>query len=339
MAKQNPKKPSKPFWDTFGKGKPAPAPKKHTERAKRNKKYRADREEEGDERPARKGKYTARIDERGSSRDNRKRAAKGTPKFAQKKVEDKRPYEELTPAERAAKFLVRLNRFIAQSGVCARREADKLILAGKITVNGKVVTELGTKVNPKFDTVLYEGKALKKQKLVYYLYNKPRNVLTTTKDDRGRSTVIDKIEEATKERVFPVGRLDRNTTGLIILTNDGNLAKRLTHPSHTVRKLYHARLDKGFDPKHLKTLKKGVELEDGLAKANKIGFVAGGEDNQIGIEVHLGKNRIVRRMFESLGYKVEALDRVMIAHLTKKRLPRSQWRELTSKEVDFLKMI
>ncbi len=234
---------------------------------------------------------------------------------------------------------VRLNRFIAQSGVCSRREADALIAAGKIKVNGKVVTELGMKVLPIRDTVIYNGKSLRAENFVYILYNKPKNVISTTSDPEGRKTVIDSIELATRARVFPVGRLDRNTTGLLLLTNDGKLAKKLTHPSHNIRKLYHVRLHKDVTEEDLGKLRQGIELEDGLAKADKVDFVRDGNPNEVGIEIHIGRNRIVRRMFEALGYSVETLDRVMIAHLTKRKLSRGRWRELTDKEVSFLKMM
>jgi 23S rRNA pseudouridine2605 synthase len=299
---KQPKKPGKPFWEPFGKETPSKnkPQKKHVERARKRKKVRSQREQ--------------------AEAQQRERAEHG-------------------PEAWEEQYLVRLNRFMGQAGVCARREADKLIAAGKVKVNGKVVTELGTKINPRKDVVEYGGKKLRPQKLVYYLYNKPKNTLTTTKDDRGRTTVLDQIESKTSERVYPVGRLDRNTTGLLILTNDGKLAKKLTHPGHKVRKLYHARLDKPFDPEHFKALLNGVELEDGVATADKISYVKGEAENHIGIEIHMGRNRVVRRMFAALGYHVVGLDRVMIAHLTKKRLPRGQWRELTEQEVSFLKMV
>ena len=302
MAKKKPNKPDKPFWEPFGKEKPKSnkPQKKHVERARRRKKFRSQRDED--------------------EAQQRERA-------------------ELGPQAWEEQYLVRLNRFMAQAGVSARREADKLIAAGKVKVNGKVVKELGTKINPRKDVVEYGGKKLKPQRLVYYLYNKPKNTLTTTKDDRGRATVLDQIEEATKERVYPVGRLDRNTTGLLILTNDGKLAKKLTHPGHKVRKLYHARLDKPFQEEHFQNLLQGVELEDGQATADKVSYVAGEDQHHVGIEIHMGRNRVVRRMFAALGYKVVGLDRVMIAHLTKKRLPRGKWRELTEQEVSFLKMV
>lgn len=234
---------------------------------------------------------------------------------------------------------VRINRFIAQSGACSRREADKFVLAGRIKVNGKVISELGTKVIPAKDIVTLDGKKVQSEKFVYILLNKPKNTISTTKDPEGRRTVIDAIQHATQERIFPVGRLDRNTTGLLLLTNDGELTKRLTHPSHNISKLYNVRLDKDVPEEHLELLLAGIELEDGKARADKIAYVEGKHQNNVGIQVHIGKNRIVRRMFEHLGYKVEALDRVMIAHLTKKNLPRGKWRKLTAKEVNFLKMV
>lgn len=234
---------------------------------------------------------------------------------------------------------VRLNRYIAQAGICSRREADKLIAAGEIKVNGKVVTELGTKVTPRVDDVQYRGKQLRAEKLVYFLLNKPKNTITTTDDPQGRRTVLDLLTNTTEERIFPVGRLDRNTTGLLLLTNDGDLAKKMTHPSHKVKKIYHVRLHKEVPEEDLHRLLDGVELEDGIAQVDKIDYVLNGGKNEVGVEIHIGRNRIVRRMFEHMGYKVENLDRVSISHLTKKNLPRGKWRALTDKEIAFLKMI
>ena len=349
MAKKNPNKPGKPFWDTFGKEPTPPRQKKRMERSLKSKKYRTEKGDEEED----KGK--GRGDRRGPQDNKGGRGRRGEARGPVKDTTDRNkdysnPWDDTSPknkqggpegkeGEKVNKFLVRLNRYISQSGVCARREADELIAAGKIKVNGKVVTKLGTKVNPKHDVVEYLGQTLIAQKLVYFLYNKPKNTITTTKDDRGRRTVIDLIEDKCKERVYPVGRLDRNTTGLLLLTNDGKLAKKLTHPGHKIKKLYHVRLNKAISEDHLQSLLQGVKLEDGIAKADKIDFVEGGDNSQVGLEIHMGKNRIVRRMFAALGYTVENLDRVMIAHLTKKRLPRGQWRELTSKEVDYLKMI
>lgn len=234
---------------------------------------------------------------------------------------------------------MRLNRFIALSGVCARREADKLIAAGKIKINGNVVTELGTKVIPVDDKVTYKGEALRIRKFVYLLLNKPKNTITTTSDPSGRKTVMDLIKNATDQRVYPVGRLDRNTTGLLLFTNDGELAERLTHPSHQVRKIYHVQLERPMEEEDMQKLLEGITLEDGPVKVNKIDYVAGKGPEEVGVEIHVGKNRIVRRMFEHLGYKVERLDRVSIGSLTKKNLPRGDWRELNEKEIGFLKML
>lgn len=234
---------------------------------------------------------------------------------------------------------IRLNRFIAQAGICSRREADTLISEGRIKVNGQVTTVLGTKILPRKDVVQFDGKTLQATQYVYFLLNKPKNMITTTHDPEGRRTVLDAIAGATTERVYPVGRLDRNTTGLLILTNDGELAKKLTHPSFQVRKLYHVRLDKPVHDDHIDQLKAGITLEDGPAKVDGIAYVEDKGPRDIGVEIHIGRNRIVRRMFEHFGYQVDALDRVMLAHLTKKNLPRGKWRALTPKEVAFLKMM
>ena len=232
-----------------------------------------------------------------------------------------------------------MNRFIALAGICSRREADALIEAGRVKVNGSVTTELGTKVVIGKDEVVYNGKVLNPQNFVYLLLNKPKNMITTTRDPDGRRTVMDLVAKSTPERIFPVGRLDRNTTGLLLLTNDGELAKKLTHPSHKVRKLYKVRLNRPVAEEDLQRLRKGIDLEDGPAKVDKIDYVVGGRNDEVGVEIHIGRNRIVRRMFEAMGYQVVALDRVGLAHLTKKRLPRGKWRSLTDKEIGFLKMI
>lgn len=234
--------------------------------------------------------------------------------------------------------LVRLNKFIANSGICSRREADKLIEAGAVTVNGVVVRELGTKISPA-DKVCYGDQTLKQEKLRYILLNKPRGYITTTDDPFDRKTIMQLIRKACTERVYPVGRLDRNTTGLLLLTNDGKMAKRLTHPKHEIKKLYHVFLDKALTKKDMMRIAEGMELEDGLLRVDKIAYVEGAENRrEIGLELHSGRNRIVRRLFEHLGYDVVRLDRVMFAGLTKKDLPRGKWRFLTEKEVGFLKM-
>ncbi|MEZ4777245.1 MAG: pseudouridine synthase [Bacteroidia bacterium] len=234
---------------------------------------------------------------------------------------------------------IRLNRFIAQAGICSRREADDLIAKGHVKVNGKIATELGLKVDPAKDKIEYKGQLLKAQNFVYILLNKPKNMITTTSDPQGRKTVIDAVEGATTERVFPVGRLDRNTTGLILLTNDGDLAKKLTHPSHRVRKIYYVTLDKPVLEEDMQRLLDGITLEDGEAKVDKIDYAMGQERNEVGVEIHSGKNRIVRRMFEAMGYKVEKLDRTALGSLTKKNLPRGNWRILSESEVAYLRMM
>ncbi|MEM6763417.1 MAG: pseudouridine synthase [Bacteroidota bacterium] len=263
------------------------------------------------------------------------RPTRGRRPFSPDSRKGKPRKEEQTEEEE----VIRLNRFIAHAGIASRREADELIKAGLIKVNGAVVTTLGTKVQPAVDKVFFRDQEIQPESHIYLLFNKPKNVISTSKDPRGRRTIIGIIQPHISQRVFPVGRLDRNTTGLILLTNDGELAKKLTHPSYNVRKLYHVTLDKDVPEDHLMELLKGVELEDGLAKADKIDYVTGAANNEIGIEIHMGKNRIVRRMFEHFGYQIMGLDRVAIGHLTKKNLPRGRWRELNRKEVDFLKMI
>lgn len=257
-----------------------------------------------------------------------------------------RPADPIDPAERnryannlAVAGSVRLNRFMAQSGVSARRQADELIKAGKVKVNGETVTELGTKVNPQTDVVLVNGKRIQLQKFVYVLLNKPKNHVTTMNDPEGRRTVMDLVKGATAERIVPVGRLDRNTTGLLLFTNDGELATRLTHPSFNIKKLYAVKLDKPISFEELEQLRKGIVLDDGPIRADKLDYVAGGGPSEVGIEIHSGRNRVVRRMFEHLGFQVLALDRVGFAHLTKKGIARGHWRFLTDKEVGFFKMM
>lgn len=235
--------------------------------------------------------------------------------------------------------LTRLNKYLAMAGICSRREADKFIEQGMVSINGKVVTELGTKVKPD-DIVEYGGEKIKAEALRYILLNKPKDCITTLSDERGRNTVVGLVKNACKERVFPVGRLDRNTTGLILLTNDGDLADKLAHPSNDVRKVYHVITDKNVSIADLKKLETGVELDDGVAKADAALFAGDGSvRNEIGMEIHSGRNRVVRRMFEALGYEVTRLDRAAFAGLSKKGLPRGRWRFLTDKEVGYLKML
>jgi 23S rRNA pseudouridine2605 synthase len=237
------------------------------------------------------------------------------------------------PADEA----VRLNKFIAASGVCSRREADQLITAGVITVNGKTITELGTKVKPG-DDVRFNGKRISSERKVYLLLNKPKDYVTTTDDPKERKTVMLLIRNACSERIYPVGRLDRQTTGVLLFTNDGEMAKRLTHPGYNKKKIYHIFLDKGISAGDLQKLADGITLEDGFIQPDAISYVTPENRREIGLEIHSGRNRIVRRMFEHLGYRVTKLDRVYFAGLTKKNLPRGKWRFLTEKEVNRLKM-
>lgn len=230
---------------------------------------------------------------------------------------------------------IRLNKYIANSGVCSRREADKLIANGDIKVNGTLVTELGFKVKPG-DKVSYKGKRLTREKPVYVLLNKPKDFITTTDDPENRRTVMELVKNAGEERIYPVGRLDRNTTGLLLFTNDGELAKKLSHPSGNVKKIYKVELDKSITDEDFFKIEEGLELEDGLAKVDKLAIL----DNSkavLGVEIHIGKNRIVRRIFEHLGYDVVKLDRVMFGPLDKLNLQRGKWRFLTEKEVIRLK--
>jgi len=232
---------------------------------------------------------------------------------------------------------MRLNRYIANAGVCSRREADTYISAGMVSVNGIIVTELGVKVLPT-DEVRFDGTRLNPEKKVYLLLNKPKDFVTTTEDPHADKIVMDLIKDACTERIYPVGRLDRNTTGLLLFTNDGDLSKRLTHPSHTMKKVYQVSLDKPVTIEHLQQIADGIELEDGTIAADAISYISHEEKNEIGIEIHSGRNRIVRRIFEHFGYRVKKLDRVMYAGLTKKNLPRGKYRFLTEKEIQYLKM-
>jgi len=235
------------------------------------------------------------------------------------------------------KETVRLNKIIAASGTCSRREADHLIASGVVKVNGKLITEMGFQVKPN-DKVTVNDNAVQGEKKVYILLNKPKDVITTTDDPQGRKTVLDLIEKAGDKRVYPVGRLDRNTTGLLLLTNDGDLSLKLTHPKYQIRKIYEVKLDKGFKEEDLNRLVIGIELEDGMIKTDKVSYLDQDNKTMLGVEIHSGRNRIIRRIFEHLGYEVIKLDRVSFAGLTKKKLPRGRWRFLTPKEVSFLKM-
>lgn len=232
---------------------------------------------------------------------------------------------------------IRLNRYIASTGICSRREADQYITAGFVSVNGKVVNKLGVKVQPD-DVVRFNGKIVKNEKKVYILMNKPKDYITTVEDTGGKKTVMDIIGEELAERIYPVGRLDRNTTGVLLLTNDGELTLRLTHPSYNKKKIYHVFLNRNLNISDMNRIAGGIELDDGFIKPDVIQYVDATDKKQVGIELHSGKNRIVRRIFEALGYRIRKLDRVYFAGLTKRGLQRGQWRYLTTKEVNMLKM-
>jgi 23S rRNA pseudouridine2605 synthase len=238
------------------------------------------------------------------------------------------------PSKSSSSELIRLNRFIANSGVCSRREADQLIERGLIKVNNEVVTLLGYKVK-RGDTVIYKGKRLSPEKFIYVLLNKPKDYITTLRDPEGRKTVMELVSNACSERILPVGRLDRNTTGLLLFTNDGQLAGKLSHPSHKVRKIYRVTLDKPVSKSDLDAIALGVKLEDGVVEIDDLAIL-NKDKTELGLELHSGKNRIVRRLFESLKYDVIKLDRAVYAGLTKKNLARGRWRFLTEREIGML---
>ena len=240
--------------------------------------------------------------------------------------------EDIDPNEQ-----VRLNKYMANAGVCSRREADEYIAKGLVKVNGEVVTELGTKISHN-DVVEYDEKVVTPERKCYVLLNKPKDCVTTSDDPNGRLTVLDLVKNACKERIYPVGRLDRNTTGVLLLTNDGDLASKLTHPKFVKKKIYHVWTDKDISEEDMQRIADGITLDDGEIHADAISYVSETDRNQAGIEIHSGRNRIVRRIFESLGYRVTKLDRVYFAGLTKKNLPRGRWRYLTQEEVNFLRM-
>ncbi|GAB2972795.1 pseudouridine synthase [Mucilaginibacter puniceus] len=250
------------------------------------------------------------------------------------------PAKTLRPKKAPAKKddgLIRLNRYIANAGICSRRKADELILAGVVSVNGEVVAELGAKIDPIKDEIRYNGETLKREKMVYVLLNKPKDYITTTEDPQERRTVMHLVEKASRERIYPIGRLDRNTTGLLLMTNDGELADKLSHPRSQITKLYQVELNKSLTQGDLNKIQFGLELEDGPIKPDVVSYVAGASKREVGIQIHSGKNRIVRRIFEHLGYEVVKLDRVVYAGLTKKDLPRGRWRFLDEKEIIQLK--
>lgn len=283
--------------------------------------------------------------------DSREKYEKGDLKFGKKPY---KKYDDKKDEDRNKKFVhrrrlqkiekdiqkdtIRLNKYIANSGICSRREADDLITQGLVEVNGKVVTEMGYQVK-KSDKVVFDGQSITPEKPVYVVLNKPKGYISTTKDEKARKTVLDLVANASPYRLFPVGRLDRTTTGVILLTNDGHLTKKLTHPSFNVRKIYHITLDRKLSVEDLKTIADGVRLEEGVAVVDSISYIEGKPKNEVGIEIHIGWNRVIRRIFQKMGYEVETLDRVMFAGLTKKNIKRGHWRILTELEVNNLKML
>ena len=294
------------------------------------------------------GRRDNREEGRGSQNRNKfeKRDRPSAPKKFYKKPDEqedkaksfilKRKLDKIS--KQVEKDTIRLNKYIANSGICSRREADELITQGLVEVNGKVVTEMGYQVQ-KTDRVVFDGQSITPEKPVYVLLNKPKGYISTTKDEKARKTVMDLVANASPYRLFPVGRLDRQTTGLILLTNDGHLTKKLTHPSFGVKKIYHVTLDRKLSVEDLRTIADGVRLEEGVAEVDSISYSEGKPKNEIGREIHIGWNRVVRRIFKKMGYEVEALDRVIFAGLTKKNIKRGHWRILTEMEVNNLKML
>lgn len=276
-----------------------------------------------------------------NSKNNSSRGRQGaSKKNNQPKSRFKKDFKKTSSPKKADESAgIRLNKYISNSGICSRREADTYIEQGSVSVNGKLITEMGYKVQPT-DVVRFDGTTISPEQKKYVLLNKPKNYITTMDDDRGRKTVMELVENAAKERIYPVGRLDRNTTGLLLFTNDGELAKKLTHPKHNVRKLYHASLNKKFEMRDLQKLKDdNIVIEGKKVFIDAASYVEGERKTEVGIEIHSGRNRIVRKIFEHLGYNVVKLDRVIFAGLTKKNLPRGRWRELTAQEVGALHMI
>ena len=272
----------------------------------------------------------------GYNRNNRNQGGfnrnQGGMKFTPRPKQVDYVLEDIDPNEQ-----IRLNKYMANAGICSRREADEYITGGKVKVNGEVVTELGTKIS-RDDVVEFDEKVVTPERKCYVLLNKPKDCVTTSDDPNGRTTVLDIVKNACRERIYPVGRLDRNTTGVLLLTNDGDLASKLTHPKYVKKKIYHVWTDRDIAEEDMQRIADGIELEDGEIHADAISYVSDTDRNQAGIEIHSGRNRIVRRIFESLGYRVTKLDRVYFAGLTKKNLPRGRWRYLTQEEVNYLRM-
>ncbi len=269
------------------------------------------------------GKFRSNRPQRGGYDPNAKYSHKKRMEYKEANIDPNQP--------------IRLNRYLANAGICSRRDADKYIEAGVVSVNGKVVTELGTKVM-RTDEVRFHNEPVKIEKKVYVLLNKPKGYVTTSEDPENRKTVMDLVQGACPERIYPVGRLDRNTTGVLLLTNDGDIASKLTHPKFLKKKIYHVTTDKSVAYGDLQRIAEGIELEDGMIKADEVAYAKADDKKEVGIEIHSGRNRIVRRIFEHLGYHVVKLDRVYFAGLTKKNVRRGDWRYLTEKEVAMLHM-
>lgn len=277
------------------------------------------------------GRYEDRV--RSSSNLSKERLVKKRP---EKTTAYKRPSR--TPEKKDEREGIRLNKFIAHSGVCSRRDADMYIRSGSVQVNGQVITEMGHKVLPT-DVVKFDGTELKTEKTVYVLLNKPKNYITTTDDPEKRRTVMELVKNAGKERIYPVGRLDRSTMGLLLFTNDGQMAKSIMHPSSNIKKTYHVTLDRTLTANDMSKIRQGIELEDGEIIVDSISYIPEASHKEVGVELHSGRNRIVRRIFEHLGYEVVKLDRVQLGPLTKKNLARGQWRFLTQQEINILRMV
>ncbi|MGZ5246386.1 MAG: pseudouridine synthase [Flavitalea sp.] len=322
---------AKAYFDRFRNEKPSVIKEKIRQEKKQARKEKQEyfdqkKEEEKKAKLARQANEDAKTNPRFKERGGRSEKVPEAPK-----------YENLKPAPMPEKMP--LNKFVAHAGICSRRDAADLVKSGKISINGKVVTEPGYKV-AKEDEVLFNGNKISaKKNLVYILLNKPKDFITTMEDPEGRKTVFDLIKSATAERVYPVGRLDRNTTGVLLFTNDGDLAQKLSHPSYQVKKIYEVKLDKSMARKDMEDMMAGITLEDGFIQADAVAYADSKDKSVIGVEIHSGRNRIVRRMFEHLGYDVRGLDRVMFANLTKKNVDRGKWRFLAEKEVRLLKFM
>ena len=283
-----------------------------------------------------KDKPKGKVDSRTSRKDDSSEKKTVKPKDKSKYIDYKDRLKKGDPLPTFSDA-VRLNKYLSNAGVCSRRDADVLISTGVVTVNGKIITEMGFKVSPT-DVVKYDGASINAEKKRYVLLNKPKGFITTMDDPQGRKTVMSLVKKACKERVYPVGRLDRETTGLLLFTNDGDLAKKLTHPRHKASKIYHVTLNKRVVKEDLQKLMAGIKLEDGTTKFDNAEYVNDESSKEVGVELHSGKNRIVRRSFEAMGYGVTRLDRVTFSGLNKKDLPRGMFRLLSEKEVAFLKM-